>query len=110
MFGSPLSIGFLPTWLTHAASNRFLNTDTWLHDAERFARRGGGKLKYKAPTTSDMGPTVFRQWWEKQGMAAVRVCEERSDELRRLKTRSYTFVQLLLCESIRSSLSAVLTS
>ena len=47
MFGSPLSIGFLPTWLVHAASNRFLNTDAWLHDAERFARREGGKLKYK---------------------------------------------------------------
>mmetsp|Transcript_6512 Transcript_6512/g.13536 ORF Transcript_6512/g.13536 Transcript_6512/m.13536 type:complete len:484 (-) Transcript_6512:137-1588(-) len=71
MFGSPLSIGFLPTWLVHAASNRFLNTDAWLHDAERFARREGGKLKYKAPTTSDMGPTVFRQWWQKQGMAAA---------------------------------------
>ena len=82
---------FLPCWLGHIGSNRFLNSDTWIHDAERNARiqmdtinkqRGsvavgsakGGKqstdgLNYILGTQSDLGPSVFRKWWKKHGFA-----------------------------------------
>ena len=79
----------LPTFLGHAGSNRFLNTDTWLHDAERLARmdtelvnkqRGvvavgaakGGKeaadgLNYIQASQSDLGPATFRKWMAQHG-------------------------------------------
>lgn len=81
----------LPTWLGHLGSNRFLNTDTWLHDAERSARMGSdtlnkqlgpvavgaakaGKqpvdgLNYNFATKSDLGPALFRKWWMEHGFA-----------------------------------------
>lgn len=80
-------LGFFPTWIGHLGSNRFLNSDTWLHDAERNARmqtdtinkqRGpvavgaakGGKqptegLNYILASKSDLGPSLFRKWWSK---------------------------------------------
>jgi len=82
---------FVPRWLGHLGSNRFLNSDTWLHDAERTARtkgdsinkrkgsvavgaaRAGRKptegLNYVFATQSDLGPSVFRKWWSKYGFA-----------------------------------------
>mmetsp|Transcript_54194 Transcript_54194/g.162264 ORF Transcript_54194/g.162264 Transcript_54194/m.162264 type:complete len:605 (-) Transcript_54194:467-2281(-) len=84
-------IPWLPTWLVHAGSNRFLNTDTWLHDAERVARMrtrtddgaadgtdGGGKgkerrllggLDYVIGSRSDIGAVAFRRWWATYGHA-----------------------------------------
>ena len=84
-------LGFLPDWLGHLGSNRFLNTDTWLHDAERNARMhmdslnkqkgsvsvGAAKegrqptdgLNYILATKSDLGPSIFRRWWTKHGLA-----------------------------------------
>lgn len=81
---------FVPKWLGHLGSNRFLNSDTWLHDAERAARmsntinkqkgsvavgaaRAGRKpttgLNYNFATESDLGPALFRRWWKKHGFA-----------------------------------------
>ncbi|GMI31047.1 hypothetical protein TrRE_jg6921 [Triparma retinervis] len=68
LFESPLSNSKVPTWLVHAGSNRFLNTDSWLHDAERFSRKSA-KLNYLYPTSSDLGTRTFRAWWETNGMA-----------------------------------------
>lgn len=81
------SFKFVPTWLGHAGSNRFLNSDTWLHNAERTARMNmdttnklGGSvavgaakaerkptdgMNYILATQSDLGPGVFRKWWSK---------------------------------------------
>ena len=93
-----LSLKWIPKWLGHAGSNRFLNTDTWLHDAERAARGathvtevggelavgparrgkgpvpvsppgGGGGLNYVYASRSDLGTTAFRAWWARHGMA-----------------------------------------
>lgn len=63
------------TWLAHAGSNRFLNTDTWLHDAERNAiikqhddgsKQKGFGLDYAYASESDVGTIKFRQWWKKR--------------------------------------------
>lgn len=68
-------LGWVPTWISHAITNRFLNTDTWLHDAERRIRnRGHGPSVdvinsiYVLPTSSDIGVRAFRDWWNKYGM------------------------------------------
>mmetsp|Transcript_45235 Transcript_45235/g.107216 ORF Transcript_45235/g.107216 Transcript_45235/m.107216 type:complete len:549 (-) Transcript_45235:301-1947(-) len=61
--------GLFPEWLIHAAGNRFLNTDTWLHDAERLFREGGREARYYNPTSSDLGASEFRRWWAKHSMA-----------------------------------------
>lgn len=71
----------------HAFSNRFVDTDIWLHDCERWARgasdrdalpdakarasatKGLAGLPYNLPTTSDAGPRLFRKWWEQTGIA-----------------------------------------
>jgi len=85
------SLGFLPRWLGHIGSNRFLNSDAWLHNAERTARMnmdtinkkygsvavGAAKdgrgplndLNYVFATVSDTGPNLFRKWWSKHGFA-----------------------------------------
>ncbi len=82
---------FVPRWLLHLVSNCFLNSDTWLHDAEWAARmnanlinkRGGSVavgaaragrkptdgLNYVLATKSDLGPTAFIKWWIKHGFA-----------------------------------------
>jgi len=71
MFTSRFLSG-IPTWLTHAASNRFLNTDVWLHDAEIVARsRSTRNLNYIFGSQSDMGVRAFRQWWLKHGFSSA---------------------------------------
>jgi hypothetical protein len=80
-----LNIPYVPTFLGHAGTNRFLNSDTWLHEAERNVRtkdsvinRLGGSvavgaakaerkpfldMNYVFASKSDMGPIAFRKWW-----------------------------------------------
>jgi len=53
--------GKLPFWLSHGASNRFLNTDTWLHDLEYHARRNTKGLRYVDASSSDLSPALFRK-------------------------------------------------
>ena len=64
----------LPTWLLHTFSNRFLDSDVWIHDQERTQRMksSGGDVgtKYVMPTQSDTGTRVFRQWWRKHMMGS----------------------------------------
>jgi len=61
-----------PKWFSHAFTNRFLDSDIWLHDQERLIRNPRnkfydipGKLTYCLPTVSDTGPRAFRKWWQK---------------------------------------------
>jgi Pheophorbide a oxygenase len=73
LFGSVLP-NWLPTWLKHAASNRFLNTDAWLHNAEYQARMRSSKYSpYLFPTQSDIGVKAFRQWWSRHGFSTAPV-------------------------------------
>lgn len=62
------------TWLIHAGSNRFLNTDTWLHDAERNAITNsidkGFGLDYVYASESDTGTIKFRSWWKERFASA----------------------------------------
>lgn len=59
---------WLPEWLKHALSNRFLNTDAWLHNAEYQARkRSPLKSPYVFATKSDGGVKAFRKWWFQHG-------------------------------------------
>lgn len=63
MFESPAP-KFIPTWLSHGGSNRFLNTDTWLHDAEIRARAKPDKDLndiYVMGSSSDFGVKMFRK-------------------------------------------------
>jgi predicted secreted hydrolase len=64
LFSSPAP-KWLPTWLSHAASNRFLNTDVWLHDVERRIRSKGQHVDvmdlYVRASSSDLGVTAFRK-------------------------------------------------
>ena len=62
VFISRIGPKFVPAWLSHGGSNRFLNTDTWLHDSERFARRKSStSLQYVSASKSDVGPALFRK-------------------------------------------------
>jgi hypothetical protein len=73
LFGSAL-VDWLPLWLKHAASNRFLNTDAWLHNAEYQARKRSSKYSpYLFPTQSDVGVKAFRQWWSRHGFSTAPV-------------------------------------
>ena len=76
---------FFPSFLGHAGTNRFLNTDTWLHDTERNVRvldnpinemggtvavgtaKAGKKfaldVNYVYASKSDMAVVAFRKWW-----------------------------------------------
>ncbi len=68
-----------PTWLLHAGSNRFLNSDIWLHDTEREvvrrketlpqASKKPFGLDYQYQSESDIGVSAFRKWWRDNGMA-----------------------------------------
>ena len=66
---------FVPAWLAHGASNRFLNTDVWLHDAEIELRKEDDSAPtrdfraYRQVTSADVGPVAFRNWWRDSGMA-----------------------------------------
>uniref|UniRef100_A0A7S1YM73 Pheophorbide a oxygenase domain-containing protein n=2 Tax=Grammatophora oceanica TaxID=210454 RepID=A0A7S1YM73_9STRA len=58
----------LPEWVRHLGSNRFLNTDAWLHDAERKARSiSKSNLRYVYASESDTGVQAYRRWWNKHG-------------------------------------------
>lgn len=71
--------GKSPTWLSHALSNRFLESDIWIHDQERFQRNGVNEFlkekdtpvvgevakKYVMTTESDLAPRLYRTWWNK---------------------------------------------
>jgi nitrite reductase/ring-hydroxylating ferredoxin subunit len=70
----------VPTFLLHAGSNRFLNSDTWLHDNERevIKRKEAGLkgvekklagMDYIYASQSDRGVSIFRKWWKNNGMA-----------------------------------------
>lgn len=68
----------VPAFVLHAGSNRFLNTDTWLHDTERevVKRKGAGLggrklagMDYIYASQSDAGVSIFRKWWKNNGMA-----------------------------------------
>jgi len=72
-------IKFLPKWLLHAGSNRFLNSDVWLHDTEREVIRRKETIPevskklcgmdYQYQSESDLGVSTFRNWWKRYGMA-----------------------------------------
>jgi hypothetical protein len=71
--------GKAPIWLSHALSNRFLESDIWIHDQERFQRSGVNEFlkeddtpivgevakKYVMTTESDIAPRLYRTWWKK---------------------------------------------
>ena len=70
----------VPTFLLHAGSNRFLNSDTWLHDNEREVikrKEAGAKgvekklagMDYIYASQSDKGVSIFRKWWKNNGFA-----------------------------------------
>ena len=83
-----------PKWVSHYFSNKFLDSDLWVHDQERMQRRsinafipesnirkqgeavsGNGTSsvvigeRYTMTTESDTGTRVWRKWWSKH-MAA----------------------------------------
>ena len=69
MFASFLP-SWVPTWLAHAGSNRFLNTDTWLHDAEIESRsRSVEKEDYVYASKSDYATSLWRKWWNEFGFS-----------------------------------------
>ena len=49
-----------PVWIAHCFSNSFLDTDAWLQDAER---RAGQGYRYHQLTSSDLGTSVWRDFW-----------------------------------------------
>jgi len=60
----------IPTWLSHAGTNRFLNTDVWLHEAEIEARRRSEEVEdYVYASKSDFAPNTFRKWWNEFGFS-----------------------------------------
>jgi hypothetical protein len=67
IYSSPFAS--IPTWLSHAAGNRFLNTDVWLHDTEIVARSRTSRSPYIHASQSDLGARAFRQWWSKHGFS-----------------------------------------
>ena len=76
--------GRLPVWLSHSFSNKFIDTDVWVHDQERFQRSSLNAFvpdksdestdtdglspvgkKYVMTTQSDTGARAWRTWWAK---------------------------------------------
>lgn len=70
----------IPQWLSHSTSNRFFDTDVWVHDQERTQRSGVNPFlsqavsgdttsqvgkKYVLTTQSDTGSRAWRIWWAK---------------------------------------------
>jgi hypothetical protein len=71
IFGSVI-FDWLPDWIKHSLSNRFLNTDSWLHNAEYQARMRSSKYSpYLYATDSDGGVKAFRQWWSRHGFSTA---------------------------------------
>lgn len=80
--------GKFPEWLSHSFSNKFLDTDVWVHDQERTQRAGVNPYlqhdsptveqhetegssshspvgtKYVMTTESDTGTRAWRKWWQ----------------------------------------------
>ena len=61
-----------PHWLSHAFSNKFLDTDIWVHDQERFHEgyrndfsNEKKKTPYKLMTSSDFGCISWQKWFDK---------------------------------------------
>jgi hypothetical protein len=60
-------------WLAHAFTNRFLDSDIWIHDQEMYVRGQTNSYfpaqvpgpRYTLPTESDNGPRLYRLWWSK---------------------------------------------
>jgi len=52
--------------LQHAATNRFLNTDIWLHEAEINYRNS--EKEYLSLSSSDKATNIFRRWWSITGL------------------------------------------
>ena len=73
------TVWWMPTWLIHSWSNRFFNTDTWLHNAERvarFSKTNDRKMNgfdkhdgqgYVYGSKSDLSVVSFRRWWSTFG-------------------------------------------
>lgn len=62
----------LPRWIKDSLTNKFLDTDIWVHDQERVARGlrnsfvpVGNEEGYVLPTESDTGCRLWRRWWNK---------------------------------------------
>ena len=64
----------LPKWILHSFSNKFLDTDLWVHDQERVGRghinslltlkpKSAGVGSYVMPTSSDLGVKSFRRFY-----------------------------------------------
>ena len=59
---------WLPRWMVHAISNRFLNSDVWLHNAEIVTRSRSEKYApYVYASESDKGVIAYRNWWTRYG-------------------------------------------
>ena len=65
----------LPKFILHAMTNRFLDSDLWVHEQERVGRgyvnslvpaqsKSAGVGGYVMPTSSDLGVKSFRKWWD----------------------------------------------
>tara|TARA_B100001996_G_scaffold364996_1_gene334471 strand:- start:1413 stop:2702 length:1290 start_codon:yes stop_codon:yes gene_type:complete len=61
----------IPKWISHSFGNKFLESDVWLHNCE-IETANDMKNKnitllesYCTPTTSDIGPVIWRKWWLK---------------------------------------------
>ena len=61
----------LPKWISHSFGNKFLETDIWLHNCEiegnKIMKSENKTLldSYNTPTTSDIGPVIWRKWWQR---------------------------------------------
>lgn len=74
------SFDVLPKWISHSFSNRFLETDIWLHDCELQASKSNKDAidSYYLPTSSDIGPKIWRKWWSKH-MSSIPAYESNLD-------------------------------
>lgn len=91
----PFWRNLLPKWMAHAAFNRFLESDIWVHDIENFIRkphnvfalvrnntsikpkddsilgeRSQTEPRYGVVTSADRGILHWRRWW-KRNLASV---------------------------------------
>ena len=63
---SPFKKGIFPSWFIHAMSNRFLNTDIWLHNTESNILSEDILSDYNL-ISADKGVIYWRSWWSKYG-------------------------------------------
>ena len=83
----------IPMWLSHALTNRFLDTDIWVHDQERISRGLVNDYlskdemkptKYFLPSSSDTGCVLWRKWYERHLSSIVEFRPSRVNELKEL--------------------------